>query len=59
MFTFTVAMKKKHHFELYIHNTCLIYDKFTRVRSSLSLSYMLTAPKVVRLGRKMTFILFL
>jgi hypothetical protein len=50
---------EKNHFELYIHNPCLIYDKFTRVQTSLSLSYMLTAFKVVRLCRKMTFILFL
>ena len=49
----------KNHFELYIHDTCLIYDKFTRVQTSLSLSYMLTALKVVRIGMKMTFILFL
>jgi hypothetical protein len=55
VFTFTVAMKT--HFELYIHNTCLIYDKLTKVQKSLS--HMVTALKMVRLCRKMTFILFL
>ena len=42
---------EKNHFELYIYNTCLIYDKSTRVQTHLSHTCLLHSKWSVFVGR--------